>query len=127
MRALLVGMDRWVQDGDLPPASRYPTLSAGTLIDRDEIKFPEIPGVQWPYHVSGGYRSDLPGPLTENPLPFLVSDVDDDGNEVDGFVLPGQASVDEVRTSFEAGTVVVSGEVWGEFGEEFGINVGGLV
>jgi aryl-alcohol dehydrogenase-like predicted oxidoreductase len=46
---------------------------------------------------------------------------------VDGFVLPGQASVDEVRTSFEAGTVIVSGEVWGEFGEEFGIDVGGLV
>jgi hypothetical protein len=88
MRALLVGMDQWVQDGELPPASRYPTLSAGTLIDRDEIKFPEIPGVQWPYHVPGGYRSDLPGQLTDNPLPFLVSDVDDDGNEVDGFVLP---------------------------------------
>ena len=88
MRALLVGMDRWVQDGDLPPASRYPTLSAGTLIDRDEIKFPEIPGVQWPYHVPGGYRSDLPGRLTDNPLPFLVTDVDDDGNEIDGFVLP---------------------------------------
>ena len=46
---------------------------------------------------------------------------------VDGFVLPGQASVDEVRTSFEAGTVIVSGEIWGEFGEEFGIDVGGLI
>ena len=36
----------------------------------------------------GGYRSDLPGELTDNPLPFLVSGVDADGNEVDGVVLP---------------------------------------
>ena len=46
---------------------------------------------------------------------------------VDGFVLPGQASVDEVKTSYEAGTAIVAGEVWAEFGEEFGIDVEGLV
>ena len=88
MRALLVGLDRWVRDDVLPPPSRHPTFAAGTLIDRSELRFPEIRGVQWPYHVPGGYRSDLPGELTDNPLPFLVSDVDADGNEVDGVVLP---------------------------------------
>ena len=88
MRALLMGLDRWVREAAPPPPSRHPTLAAGTLIARSEIKFPEIPGVQWPYHVPGGYRSDLPGNLTDHPLPFLVSDVDADGNEVDGVVLP---------------------------------------
>ena len=88
MRALLVGLDRWVREDVPPPPSRHPTLSAGTLIERSEIRFPEIPGVQWPYHVPGGYRSDLPGNLTDHPLPFLVSEVDADGNEVDGVVLP---------------------------------------
>ena len=88
MRALLVGLDRWVREGELPPPSRHPTLLAGTLIERSEIRFPEIPGVQWPYHVPGGYRSDLPGHLTDHPLPFLVADVDSDGNETSGLVLP---------------------------------------
>jgi len=46
---------------------------------------------------------------------------------VDGFVLPGQASVDEVRSSYEAGMGVVGADVWREFGLEFGIDVEGLV
>ena len=83
-----MGLDRWVREDEPPPPSRHPTFAAGTLIERSELRFPEIPGVQWPYHVPGGYRSDLPGELTDNPLPFLVSDVDADGNEVDGVVLP---------------------------------------
>ena len=91
MRALLVGLDRWVQEDEPPPPSRHPTLQEQTLIDRSEIEFPEIPGVQWPYEVPGGYRSDLPGQLTDNPLPFLVPDVDADGNETSGIVLPAVA------------------------------------
>jgi aryl-alcohol dehydrogenase-like predicted oxidoreductase len=46
---------------------------------------------------------------------------------VDGFVLPGQASADEVRTSHEAGMAVVLADVWREFGAEFGLDVAGLV
>ena len=91
MRALLVGLDRWVQEDEPPPPSRHPTLQEQTLIDRSEIEFPGIPGVQWPYEVPGGYRSDLPGQLTDNPLPFLVPDVDADGNETSGILLPAVA------------------------------------
>ena len=46
---------------------------------------------------------------------------------VDGFVLPGQASADEVRSSYKAGMAVVSVDVWREFGEAFGIDVSALV
>jgi hypothetical protein len=88
MRALLVGLDRWVREDQLPPPSKHPTFSEQTLVDRSEIEFPGIPGVQWPYEVPGGYRSDLPGRLTDNPLPFLVPNVDRDGNETSGIVLP---------------------------------------
>ena len=88
MRALLVGLDRWVREDELPPPSRHPTLSEETLIDRSDLEFPGIPGVQWPYEVPGGYRSDLPGRLTDNPLPFLVPAVDADGNETSGILLP---------------------------------------
>lgn len=47
--------------------------------------------------------------------------------QVEGFVLPGQASADEVRSSVDAAVAVVPGEVWAAFGDEFGVDVTGLV
>jgi len=87
-RAILAGMDRWTREGVAPPPNRHPTLAAGTLIDQADIKFPAIPGVHWPYRVPGGYRGDLPGKLTDHPLPFHVPAVDIDGNETSGILLP---------------------------------------
>jgi len=87
-RGLLTALDRWVREDVEPPPSKHPTLAAGTLVSRDEVRFPDIPGVQWPRHVPGGYRSDLAGKLEDNPVPFLVSQVDSDGNELDGLLLP---------------------------------------
>ena len=87
-RALLVGLDRWVREGKEAPPSQHPKLADGSLIPQKQIKFPEVPGVQWPRDVPGGYRTDLPGRLSDNSLPFLVPNVDGDGNEVSGVVLP---------------------------------------
>jgi hypothetical protein len=53
------------------------------------LKFPPIPGVQWPTNVPGGYRADVPGPYSA--LPFLVSKMDADGNDLGGIRLPEQA------------------------------------
>ena len=65
-------------------------LSDHTAIEQSEIKFPVVPGVQWPYLVPGGYRNDLPaGP--EAVLPFLVPQVDADGNVTSGIRLPEQS------------------------------------
>ena len=89
LRGLLAGLDQWVRKGVMPPPSRHPKLSDGSLIPQKEIKFPAVPGVQWPYNVPGGYRADLPGPVSA--LPFLVPQVDIDGNEMTGIVLPEQA------------------------------------
>jgi hypothetical protein len=65
-------------------------LSDHTAIKHSGIKFPDVPGVQWPYHVPGGYRNDLPaGP--QAVLPFLVPQVDKDGNVTSGIRLPEQS------------------------------------
>jgi hypothetical protein len=50
LRALLVALDDWADKGIAPPASRYPTIAAGTLITREqaEAAFPKIPGVRFP-------------------------------------------------------------------------------
>ena len=88
-RGLLASLDAWVRQDTTPPASRHPKLADLTLVARDNLKFPAIPGVKWPAHVPGGYRSDVAGPFSA--LPFLVSKVDADGNDIAGIRLPEQA------------------------------------
>jgi hypothetical protein len=86
---LLVALDRWVRQGVAPPPSRHPQLSDATLVAQSKIKYPNVRGVQWPFHVPGGYRADLPGPFSA--LPFIVPQVDSDGNDIGGIRLPEQA------------------------------------
>jgi hypothetical protein len=88
LRALLVGLDRWVREGIEPPASAYPRLTDHTLVPESNIKFPAIPGVHSPLNIRPGYRADLEGPPSAHPLPLLVTQVDDDGNELSGIRLP---------------------------------------
>jgi hypothetical protein len=88
-RALLVALDHWARQGVAPPPSRHPQLSDGTLVAQRDIKFPNLPAVQWPLHVPGGFRADLPGAFSV--LPFIVPQVDSDGNDVGGIRLPEQA------------------------------------
>jgi hypothetical protein len=88
-RGLLAALDAWVREGTAPPASRHPRLSDGTLVARDKLEFPAIPGVKWPARVPGGYRSDVAGP--DAALAFMVSKVDADGNDIGGIRLPEQA------------------------------------
>ena len=87
-RALLVALDHWTREGVAPPPSRHPQLSDGTLVAQRDIKYPNIPAVQWPYHVPGGFRADLPGVFSV--LPFIVPQVDSDGNDIGGIRLPEQ-------------------------------------
>jgi hypothetical protein len=88
-QALLIALDRWVREGVAPPASRHPMLSDATLVAQAKIQYPNLRGVQWPLHVPGGYRADVPGPFSA--LPFLVPQVDRDGNDIGGIRLPEQA------------------------------------
>lgn len=88
-RALLEALDQWTRQGVAPPPSRHPLLSDGTLVAQTEIKFPNLPAVQWPYHVPGGFRADVSGAFSL--LPFIVPQVDSDGNDIGGIRLPEQA------------------------------------
>ena len=88
MRALLKALDSWAASNVAPPDSRYPRVSDRTLVAVDRFRFPAIPRVQNP--------SGIVGPaLVHNgrtaPLPFLVPQVDADGNEVAGIRVPEQA------------------------------------
>jgi hypothetical protein len=50
LRSLLLRLDQWVADGKRPPASVYPTIAAGNLVqpNRKGTTFPMIPGVDFP-------------------------------------------------------------------------------
>jgi hypothetical protein len=87
-QGLLIALDRWTRQGVEPPPSRHPSLGDGTLIPQSKIAYPAVPHVNWPLRVPGGLRIDLPGPLAA--LPFLVPQVDADGNDMGGIRLPEQ-------------------------------------
>jgi hypothetical protein len=102
MRALTVALIDWVTRDTLPPASRYPTVGAGTLVvaTRESTGFPVIPGVQMPdglvnavldYDFGEGFTyNDMSGVITREPpaiqrvIPTLVPRVNADGNETSG-------------------------------------------
>jgi hypothetical protein len=87
-RGLMTALDAWVREGKEPPPSRHPRFADGTMAAHHELKFPAIPGVQWPTHVPSGYRWDVDTPVSA--LPFLLSQIDVDGNEIGGIRLPEQ-------------------------------------
>ncbi len=98
-RALFVAMDDWVRDQKAPPASSYPKLSDHTLVRRDEVKFPKIPGQELPGRVHRAFHLDF-GPQWKNriltkqppgvgaPFPVFVPQVDQNGNDLGGVRLP---------------------------------------
>jgi len=92
MRALVVSMEKWITAGTLPPASQYPRVGDGTLVKAATVAFPGIPGVHSPRTLLSGTRMSLelaPGSAGPGaPLPFLVPQVDADGNERAGIRLP---------------------------------------
>ena len=88
LRALLAAMLRWVEGGTLPPASRFPSRRAGTLMNLDEAraKFPLIDGVTFPAVVNVVRLMDhTQEPPAEGPAyPVFVAATDADGNGIDG-------------------------------------------
>ena len=105
MRALLFGMQRWMEKGAVPPASVYPTFEDGTLGSVADYldRFPKIPGFRLPSANLTPSRLDL-GPRFANEgiadrqpaglgLPFVtaVPLPDADGIDRGGIRLPAIA------------------------------------
>jgi hypothetical protein len=105
VNAIRVHFRNWVMQGKTPPASRYPTLSAGLLAPANKaaLGFPTLPGLRatvpeadfiMPVHdydwgpqfnnVDGsGIASNAP-PRIKQVLRMLAPKVDADGNELGG-------------------------------------------
>jgi hypothetical protein len=102
LRALLLSLDRWAETGDVPPASMYPQIKKGTLVDwhQESTGFPAIPDIRYPAVIQQPSFWDY-GPrwLSEQiierqpPEPrgnyrVLVPKCDTDGNELDCLLPP---------------------------------------
>jgi hypothetical protein len=99
MRAMLVEMTAWIQDGTAPPASIYPKVAADQAVAPGAVQFPKIPGVSFPTRTQRAWHADYgpqfaAGIVTQEPpnlgAPFaiLVPQVDRDGNELGGIRMP---------------------------------------
>jgi hypothetical protein len=90
LRALLVALSEWV-DGKAPPASRTPRIRDGTFTTPDKLGFPEIQGIHVVRRVNEiGVLKDWIKPEIDMAKPYrpLVTQVDADGNETAGILLP---------------------------------------
>jgi hypothetical protein len=101
LRAILIALKNWVVDNKVPPTSRYPKISDGTLVEYTKIAFPKIPRVSANFDVLvnrrtlynrgsefdgsniSGYESAAP-PIPVMDYPAFVPQVDSDGNDVGG-------------------------------------------
>jgi hypothetical protein len=98
-RTMIANMDAWVRSHTLPPASSYPKIADGTLVQLREYALPGIPGVNRPHEANEAWHLDfgpnwregilsIQPPRVGEPSPVLVPQVDADGNERDGVRLP---------------------------------------
>ena len=100
LRRLVLAMNNWVTEGSAPPASVYPRIADGDLVPPVQLRFPEIPGVTQPatphlaYRAVYGPEFRTRGIVTVEPpevvsaFPILVPQVDVDGNETGGLMMP---------------------------------------
>jgi Alpha/beta hydrolase domain len=92
VRALLVDLDDWISKGTLPPASRYPSRSDGTLVppDAGDVGFPRIPGFAYTSRMARPtvIKSDEMPPSKGAAYPVFVPKTDADGRDIAGLHLP---------------------------------------
>ena len=98
MRALLSNLDKWASEGIEPPESSHPKLSDGTAVDPNSLreKYSKIP-INFPEHFSFPRKMDFGSnedivetipPTHGEKYSSIVSDVDEDGNEIAGIRHP---------------------------------------
>ena len=92
LRALLLHLLRWVEHGEAPPPSAFPSRAAGTLVPVDQFRrmFPKIPNVTTP---AGCNRLNVMDHSVQPPkpgaeYPVFVGSVDADGNTAGGIRHP---------------------------------------
>ena len=92
MRSLLIALVEWVEHGVAPPASRFPSRRAGTLVSLAEARagFPVLSGVNFPTVLNELRLRDhsVEPPVESTAYPVFVPSVDADGNAVGGLRHP---------------------------------------
>ena len=94
-RALLLALTNWLEDGAAPPPSSYPSFEKGTLVSKDGLAFPELPGVKAPSTIHVAYKADygpnwdqgvidIQPPRIKYTFQSRVSQVNKLGNEIGG-------------------------------------------
>ena len=85
-KALTVALYEWVVDGTEPPASRFPTVTLGTLVPPTSLGFPNIPGVTFTasYNTLRRHNFGTYPPMEGGSYVALVGRVDADGNMMAG-------------------------------------------
>ena len=112
-RALLPALENWIVKGTRPPASRYPTVAAGTLVKPDPVAtgFPDLSSVSVPYGPAAtptlvgvsrsgainqlfvtDYGQGMPVADPARQYTLLVPKVDANGNEIGGIRMPELAA-----------------------------------
>jgi Alpha/beta hydrolase domain len=98
-RALLLDLEAWTAQGKTPPPSAYPHL-ARELVAREKVKFPKVPGMDFPSSMPRNWRMDYgedfpsKGVISIDPpklgpaYTVLVPQVNADGNDLGGIALP---------------------------------------
>ena len=91
-RALLVALDGWISNSTLPPASRYPSRSDGTLVSPaiDDVGFPRLPGFAYTSRLARPtvIKSEEMPPTKGATYPVFVPKTDADGRDIAGLRLP---------------------------------------
>jgi hypothetical protein len=91
-RALLVALDDWISNGTLPPPSRYPSHSDGTLVPPtiEDVGFPGIPGFAYTSQIARPIviKSEEMPPSKGAAYPVFVPKTNADGSDIAGLHLP---------------------------------------
>ena len=91
LRALLAALEEWVVAGTPPPASRVPSIAAGTAVDAAAVAMPAVAGLAPPpaaNRIAAPVDWVDPPARLDNFYGTRVSAVDADGNETAGLRLP---------------------------------------
>ena len=100
LRALLPALDQWVRERKEPPRSKYPRIATGELVPLSKVRFPSIPGKEFPKrihqarHLNYGRLFASTGVISIEPpeviksFSALAPQVDRDGNDIAGVRTP---------------------------------------
>ncbi len=90
IRALLIALDEWVANGREPPPSRLPRIDNGTLVSAGAVAWPKLHALVPPRAANDAVPlGDWTNPQSPaRAWGALVPQVDADGNEIAGIVLP---------------------------------------